>query len=174
MAAVELLAAKTQAQLDCIETMMQYFNYELSAWYPIEFTAEGRMPVSPKAALWATPGVEPFLIQVGSALAGFAVVDTETQRPGSQHNLAYFFVTRRYRGRGVGREAFQQVLAALPGAWEVYYLQANEAAAGFWPRAISATVGTRFERAEQAIDGEACVLFSFDTAAASGLPPAAG
>ncbi|MEJ6004957.1 GNAT family N-acetyltransferase [Paucibacter sp. AS339] len=165
MTAVELHAADTQAQLDCIETMMQYFNYELSAWYPIEFTTEGRMPVSPKAALWATAGVRPFLIHVGQALAGFAVVDTETQLPGSQHNMAYFFVTRRYRGSGVGRLAAQQLFARFPGIWEVYYLQANEAAAGFWPRAIAACVGESYTHSTQAIDGEDCQLFRFETTA---------
>ncbi len=170
MSTATLQAAQSPAQLDCIETMMQYFNYELSAWYPIEFTAEGRMPVSPKAGLWATPGVQPFLIRVGEALAGFAVVDTETQRPGSQFNLAYFFVTRRYRGQGIGREILQALTARLPGVWEIYYLQANAAAAAFWPRAIAATVGKRFEQAAQTIDGEACVLFRFDTAAALGAP----
>lgn len=55
-----------------------------------------------------------------------------------QHNMAEFFVARKFRRRGVAREAVRQILALLPGSWEIAVKERNAAAKAFWPQAVSA------------------------------------
>ena len=143
---------------ECIENLMQFYNYELSAWYPIDIGAKGQFCIRSKSTYWAQDHVQPYLLRVGGALAGFAVVDGETQLSTSRYNLGYLFVARRFRGQGVGKAAFEQLLTPRPGAWEVYHLAKNRDAAGFWS-SLFRDAGIQPERV--VIDNEASVIYRF-------------
>jgi predicted acetyltransferase len=80
---------------------------------------------------WTEPGRHPFLIRVDGRIAGFAFV-----RSGSPHDMAEFFVMRKYRRGGIGVEAARAVFARFPGEWQVRELEANVGAVAFWRRAI--------------------------------------
>ena len=72
------------------------------------------------------PGLVP-----GRALAGFALVFT-----GEPHDIAEFFVMRKYRGRGVGAQAAASLFDQFPGRWTVRQQLTNPAATAFWRKAI--------------------------------------
>ena len=159
---------KAQAsELSCIENMMQFYNYELSQWYPIDFSAAGAYSIQSKAEYWATAGVAPYLIKANGDLAGFAVVDSEVIDAGYAHNLGYFFVARRYRKQGIGLATFSTLLKLFPGAWEVYYLAKNKSAAQFWPSAFKKAGIVGLNISNELIHDEASVLCRFNTANAA-------
>jgi predicted acetyltransferase len=135
MTTVTLRAAE-RAQWPVLENLLQFYFYELSAWYPVRFGDDGRLAVLPQADYLALPGTQAWLILADDELAGLAIVDDDLVDPRNDLNLGYFFVARRFRGRGVGAAAFGGLLARYPGAWELYYLTRNRAAAAFWPRAF--------------------------------------
>jgi predicted acetyltransferase len=147
--------------LCCIENMMQFYNYELSRWYPIEFDSAGLFAIRSKTDYWANPRVVPYLIRVDDKLAGFAVIDDEVLHSQSEYSLGYFFVARRYRGRGVGTSAFKELLHRFPGAWEVYHLAQNEAAARFWPLALQQAHILNATVSEEVIHGDASIMRRF-------------
>ena len=155
------LRAADRAQWPVIENLMQFYNYELSAWYPIAFGEDGRYAIASKAGYLGQPGTQAWLILAGGELAGFAAVDDELVDPRRDINLGYFFVARRFRGRGVGAAAFCGLLARYPGAWELYYLARNEAAAGFWPRAFERAGVRDVAVSDLCVHGEACVMHRF-------------
>lgn len=113
------LVAATHEDTARIEAMMQFYNYDLSEWYPVVLSSSGLYKLRPKEDYWRQPGVRPFLIRVDDELAGFAVVDDEVMDPQADHNMGYFFVARRYRGRAVGRCFTQQLFRKFPGRWEI-------------------------------------------------------
>ncbi len=80
---------------------------------------------------WMEPERHPFLIRVDGCLAGFALVRTLPP-----HDMAEFFVMRKYRLGGVGVEAARAVFARFPGEWQVRELASNVGAVAFWRRAI--------------------------------------
>jgi predicted acetyltransferase len=80
---------------------------------------------------WTEGDRHRYFIRVDGHLAGFALV-----RSGRPHQMAEFFVMRKYRRKGVGTRAAAMVLARFPGAWEVRELLANAAGASFWRSAI--------------------------------------
>jgi predicted acetyltransferase len=106
----------------------------------MEFGEQGGYPPLPEIdSYWRVEGFRPLLIRVKDRLVGFALINTRARHSGRvEHNMAEFFVARKYRRRGVATEAVCQVLARYPGHWEVAVAERNVAARAFWPRAIGA------------------------------------
>ena len=80
---------------------------------------------------WHEPDRHPLLFRVDGRLAGFALV-----RSGAPHDMAEFFVLRKYRRGKVGTDAARDVFARFPGAWQTRQQFENTAAIAFWRRAI--------------------------------------
>lgn len=160
---VVTLRAADRAQWPVVENLLQFYHHDLSRWYPIPFGADGRFAIPSKAPYLGHPGTHPWLLLADGELAGFAVVDDDLVDAGRDVNLGYFFVSPRFRGRGVGSAAFGGLLARYPGEWELYYLARNAAAAAFWPAAFERT-GVRDVAVSSAIvHDEACVMHRFST-----------
>jgi len=128
-----------------IERLSQFYIYDFSEMEPpgskdLEFGEQGGYsPLPDLDSYWRVEGFRPLLIRVKERLAGFALINTRSRRGGTvEHNMAEFFVARKYRRRGVATEAVRQVLAQYPGHWEVAVAERNVAANAFWPRAIAA------------------------------------
>ena len=66
---------------------------------------------------WVKADRRPFLISVDGRWAGLALV-----RLGPPIDMSEFFVMRRFRRAGVGREAARQIFVMLPGHWQVRQL----------------------------------------------------
>jgi len=164
MSAVTLRAVE-RAQWPVVENLMQFYNYELSAWYPIAFAADGRYAIASKADYLGRPGTNAWLILVDEELAGFAVIDDELVDARRDLNLGYFFVGRRFRGRGVGAAAFSGLLARYPGQWELYYLARNESAAAFWPKAFARAGLVHVAVSDEHLSGKDCIMNRFDAPA---------
>jgi predicted acetyltransferase len=160
------LRAADRAQWPVIENLLQFYNYELSAWYPIPLGDDGRIAIASKSDYLGQPGTQAWLILADDELAGFAVVDDELVDPRNDLNLGYFFVSRRFRGRGVGAAAFGGLLARYPGAWELYYLARNAAAAAFWPRAFERAGVRDVAVSDEFLHGADCVMHRFVVAPA--------
>jgi predicted acetyltransferase len=80
---------------------------------------------------WREPDRHPFLLRVDGRLAGFALV-----RSGAPHDMAEFFVLRKYRRSQVGTDAARAVFARFPGEWQTRQQFENTGAIAFWRRAI--------------------------------------
>ena len=68
---------------------------------------------------------------VDGHLAGFVFV-----RSGEPHDMAEFFVMRKYRRGGIGATVTRDVFARFPGEWQVRQMRENAAAVEFWRSAI--------------------------------------
>ena len=88
---------------------------------------------------WTEPERHPFFIEVGGEVAGFVLVNTHTRLTARSpvHAIAEFFIRKRFRRQGIGRQAVQLVLTQFPGAWEVVWQKQNLAARNFWPLVLS-------------------------------------
>ena len=151
----------TAEDLPRIENLMQFYNYDLSEWVPVEFAANGLYAIRPKQAYWSKASVVPYKLLVGGHWAGFAVLDDEVIDPASQHNMGYFFVARRYRGLGVGLHAARAIFRAHPGRWEVYHLERNQAARQFWSKALVQLADATPSVCSRVIDGLPSTLYGF-------------
>lgn len=149
MSQIEVVLASIADKL-ALQNMMQLYIYDFTEqWIGLSdreigrnaafahLNADGRFPDYPLDAYWIEDGRIPLLIKVDGRLAGFALLN---KHPHSSlevdHNMAEFFVVRRYRRSGVGTKAAHTIFSAYPGQWEVAIARRNVGALVFWRNAI--------------------------------------
>lgn len=139
------VALAGEAQRPLIEALFQFYVYDFSELGPAEASdfelgEDGRFVLHAGLAdYWTAPGCAALLIRARGRPAGFALIDTRSHRGGTvERNMAEFFIVRKHRHHGVGREAAGRIFALYPGRWEVAVVERNAAAQAFWPRAIGA------------------------------------
>ena len=113
--------------------LMELYRYDFSELDGSDVGEGGEFGYRYLDAYWTESERHAFLFQVERRWAGFALV-----RSGAPHDLAEFFVMRKYRRRGIGRSAAQEVFRRFPGRWQVRQRSYNPAATTFWREAIPA------------------------------------
>ncbi|WP_445178783.1 GNAT family N-acetyltransferase [Pseudomonas sp. McL0111] len=148
-------------ELETIENLMQFYMHDFSEWLPLTLAEHGFFPIQPKLDYWRQPATRPFLIKVDGELAGFVTVDDETHIDGAEHNIGYFFITRRFRGQGVAQFVVSALLNRFPGQWQIFHIDANLPARRFWARVIPDLSGGEFSLHHREVDGYPCTFYAF-------------
>jgi predicted acetyltransferase len=125
------VAPATPADRDVLRHLLELYIYDFSEFIAADVDEQGLFGYGHLDAYWSEPDRHPFLIRADGRLAGFALV-----RSGNPHDMAEFFVMRRYRGHGVGLTAARSLFAGFPGEWQVRQMSSNPAATAFWRNAI--------------------------------------
>jgi predicted acetyltransferase len=114
-----------------IRRLLQLYHYDFSEFDGRDVNPHGEYLHRYFDEYWTDSDRQAFLFRVDSALAGFALVFS-----GDPHDIAEFFVMRRYRRRRVGALAAASLFDRFPGRWTVRQDLANPAATAFWRKAI--------------------------------------
>lgn len=112
------------------------------------------------ARWFGDPSAFPLVIAQSSQPVGFAMVARAAPAAGGRaprYRMAEFFVSRPYRGLGIGRGAVQLILDRFAGRWEIIEYQRNPGAVTFWRRVVS--VYTRGKYQERIVNGEVRQVF---------------
>ena len=97
---------------------------------------------------WEAGRNHPYLIRVDGELAGFAGVAQIASGSDPEHCIQEFFVLRKFRRRGIGREVATRLFDAHPGRWIVRALASNAPAVAFWRAVIASYAHGSAETAE--------------------------
>ncbi len=125
------VAPAAPAEQPIIEALAELYVYDFTEFTGEHVDHDGRFRPRWVEQYWLADDRHPFLFRVDGELAGFALVHS-----GAPHDMAEFFVLRKFRGRGVAAVAALDVFARFPGEWQVRQLDANTRAIAFWRRAI--------------------------------------
>jgi predicted acetyltransferase len=130
---VELAEAKDAFEI--VRNLFDLYVHDLSGYAGIDIGEDGKFaPPASLSLYWSDADRHPFLIRADGRVAGFALV----RKIGpATHDVGEFFVLRRYRRFGVGREAACRLFDRFKGGWEVRELTANTPAQEFWRRIIA-------------------------------------
>ena len=139
---VEVIEAAL-ADKPVLRQLLELYQHDFSEFVDADVDDNGRYGYRYLDNYWSEPDRHPFLFRVDGHWAGFALV-----RAGDPHDLAEFFVMRKYRRHGVGTSLARELFSRFPGAWQVRQMASNPAATAFWRRAIPVD----FEQ-EQLADG---------------------
>lgn len=110
-----------------LRRLLQLYHYDFSEWNGDDVDEHGEFAHSYLDQYWTDPDSHPFLFRRAGRWAGFALV-----RTAGVNDMSEFFIMRKYRGAGAGREAARQLFAMFPGPWQVRQLPGNGAATAFW------------------------------------------
>lgn len=134
-----------------IRRLLQLYHYDFSEFDGGDVNPHGEYTHRYFDEYWVDSDRRAYLFRVDGAWAGFALVFR-----GEPHDIAEFFVMRKYRCRGVGSSAAAIIFEQLPGRWIVRQQLLNPAATAFWRRAIPYP----FDEIEK--DGEIVQSFTAD------------
>jgi predicted acetyltransferase len=81
---------------------------------------------------------------VGGKLAGLVLVRAVEEDGILVHHMAEFFILRKYRRQGAGRQSAFMAFDLFPGVWHVSELAENAPAQAFWRRIIHEYTGGDF------------------------------
>ncbi len=127
---VEVIRAELRDK-PLLRQLLQLYQYDFTEFDPADVDADGFYRYPYFDNYWTEPERHPLLFRVDGNWAGFALV-----RAGAPHDMAEFFVMRKYRRGGVGTTLARAVFAMFPGQWQVRQMTSNAAATAFWIRAI--------------------------------------
>ena len=165
-----ILERVTQDAAPLLMNLLQLYIHDLSEIFPIEIGPDGRFAYDRLALYWSEPATRwAFLIRSGAGVAGFALVMRGS--PASDDpdalDLVEFFVLRRHRRSGIGREAAIALWDALRGSWVVRVSEANRAGIPFWSEVIRAYSGGDFVESTRPGSPNNWRVFTFDNRAST-------
>jgi predicted acetyltransferase len=142
---IELTVA-TQADIPVMQNLMQLYLYDFTEFDNADPDAQGLYSYEYLPLYWIEPERHPFLIRVEGQWAGFVLV-RKVIESGVQpyYSIAEFFVMRKYRRQGVGRQAAHMTFDRFPGRWIVAQEETNRPAQTFWRKIIAEYTNGAFE-----------------------------
>jgi predicted acetyltransferase len=80
-------------------------------------------------------------------------------------SVSEFFVMRKYRRQGIGKQVAATVFDMFSGKWEIFQHEANIPSYRFWESVVQEYTGGRFETVDGVVDecGGRGRVFIFDT-----------
>jgi len=117
-----------------LERFVQLYLYDLSWVDGWDVDEDGSFAHGLLHGCWTDPRRHPFVIRCANKPAGFAIVDEAPTGTdvAYDYDMAEFFILRRWRRLGAGRNAFRQLAALFPGRWQVRPFPGYEPADRFW------------------------------------------
>lgn len=129
-----------------LENLFTYYIYDMSQYMGWDPNSDGQYTFIPSTldSYWLDRNYVAYFIYVDDALAGFALIRPYPTRP-DRLDVEQFFVLRKYKGQGIGKKAFEEILNIHPGKWQIRVLKENEPALAFWKSVVNHRVGENFE-----------------------------
>ncbi len=169
------LEPATRADGVLLANLLELYSHDMSEIFAVEVGADGRFGYSKLPLYFSQPEQRfPFLIRRDGEVAGFALAMRGSPASDDPQSLdvAEFFVLRRLRRFGVGREAARLLWDRIRGTWFVRVSIGNRAGIPFWESVIDEYSAGAYSQREQPGGEHPWRVFSFESPGAS--PPRLG
>jgi predicted acetyltransferase len=145
---IEIIDAKNAQNV--VRNLFALYVHDLSEMVGVDIGDDGNFAMPPSfATYWRgpdSPQRHPFLVRANGRLAGFALIK---RIAADTHDVGEFFILRKFRRSGLGRDVACRLFDGFAGNWEVRELPTNTPAQAFWRRIIGEyTSGDFKERTE--------------------------
>lgn len=133
-------------QKSVLVQMLELYQYDFSEFSNDDINEYGYFGYGHIDDYWNEKGRHPFFIRVDGKLAGLVLVRSCCEHNNLQnpHNIAEFFVMKKYRKKGVGREAAIKIFDMFPGGWEISCWTNNLPAQSFWGKVVTGYTGGKY------------------------------
>ena len=127
-----------------LEQLLELYQYDLSDIWLQDLDEAGRYGFDLTRHRRAERS-RAYIAREGSQLVGFALTAPAIVTRTEGTWMEQFFVLKRYRRSGAGRELAKHVLLSQPGLWEIGQMPGNIVAYAFWHRVIGEVTGGDFK-----------------------------
>ncbi|MEM8673915.1 MAG: GNAT family N-acetyltransferase [Cyanobacteria bacterium P01_G01_bin.67] len=145
-----------------IKQMMELYLYDLSEFTKADINQHGYFDYSHLDYYWVESNRYPFLVRVNDKLAGFVLVHQNTYLQDNRYHLAEFFILRKYRQQGIGRQVAFYIFDLLRGGWEIYQAHTNLVAKKLWQNVIGEYTAGTYTETVMENDGWNGIIRCFD------------
>jgi len=144
--AMELVQV-TLEDREILMNLLEKYLYEFSQYEETEVNGLGLYGYEYLDYYFVEKNHWAYFMKVEGKLCGFAMVITlpEVEDRETDFQMAEFFVLHKYRGQGIGFQAFQQVLALHPGRWQLNQHPKNLGPTVFWKKSIDKVTTGKYE-----------------------------
>jgi len=137
------VSAALASERGILARLMQLYQHDFSefaradqSWGDVD--ADGLFSYIYLDTNWAEERRKPFVFRVNGRLAGFAFINGWSNSGRAvDWCMSEFFVMRKYRRCGFGRDAAQWIMRDHPGVWEIPIASYNRPAAPFWMKVVA-------------------------------------
>lgn len=127
-----------------LANLMQLYLHDMSEFTDDPMNENGLYDLSQYFSLyWQEPERHPFLITADGGIVGFALV---REFAPDKFSMAEYFITRRFRRSGVGKNAAYQLFDRFHGEWHVAEEELNFPAQSFWCAIIEEYTQGQFQQ----------------------------
>jgi predicted acetyltransferase len=123
-----------------LKNLVELYRYDFSEFTGDVVDERGLFGFHNLDRYWTEQDRHPFLIRANGMPAGFVLVHED----GEKTWIKVFFVMRKYRRQGIGRQVARDIFTLFPGHWRVEQDARNLPAQAFWRAVISEYTGGDF------------------------------
>lgn len=127
-----------------LRRLLELYLYDFSPFDGCDVDEHGTFGYPYLDHYWTEAGRHPFFVRVDGKLAGLALVRQIDDDPPCTE-MAEFFIMRKYRGQGVGRQTATALFDRFPGRWRVGQETGNAPSQAFWRDVIGRYTNGQFE-----------------------------
>lgn len=145
-----------------LRNLFEHYLHDMSEYFEVDTERDGSY--SWDTSKYWTQGDHVYLAKAGDSIAGFAIVGSAAEWLGDTgaHDVHEFFILRRFRRSGAGRQLAEHIWNAHhPGAWLVRVFEGNRPAVPFWRNAIAAYTSGAYQEEHRLIKGRDWRFFHF-------------
>lgn len=145
-----------------VQNLMQFYLYDFSEYITYDVGHNGLFAAYPYFdEYWNNDSTRIcYLIKHQDKISGFVFVKKIELTDSNHYSIAEFFVLKKYRRQGIGKEIAFQIFNIHKGRWEIFQRESNKPSHAFWKNVIDGyTRGNFRERFE---DGKWIQSFTSD------------
>lgn len=137
----------SQVHKKIIENLMQFYIYDFSEFLKYDVEKDGRFEAYPNLEeYWDKRNDRfPYIVMKDEKYAGFVLVKFIESEERKYFSIAEFFILKKYRLEGIGKEVAKQIFSLHKGSWEVYQKESNKPAQVFWNKSINEYTKGKFK-----------------------------
>jgi predicted acetyltransferase len=140
-----------------LRNLLDLYLYDLSEFKGTDVNGHGYFEYRRLDQYWYDDSCHPFFITADGHIAGFVLVHRYGLLGENRNVVSEFFVMRKYRKLGVGKQAVRRIFETFKGGWEVSELPENLPSHIFWRRVISELTNGKYS--ETVIEGRPVQYF---------------
>lgn len=151
---IKLIPA-TLSDYPTIQNMGRFYVYDMSEYLGEEegweMPEDGLYECIDLKKYWEDKSAYPFIVRFNNELAGFVIINKKGSNQQIDFNVAQFFILRKFKNRGIGRQVACMCFDKFRGKWEVMVIPGNTGAYNFWKRVISKYTKSKFSEYSKAV-----------------------
>jgi predicted acetyltransferase len=134
---IEIVTIKLEEK-DILSNLLELYLYDFSEFTGFDLGIDGRYNYKYRDNYWMESNRFPLFIKIDDKIAGFVLINLKNPETKEKdiHTIAEFFVMKKYRLMGVGKNVANQVFDKFHGKWEIMSLTSNIIARQFWKKVV--------------------------------------